>query len=112
MEQIVSEVHEQTRHFWYETAIKKTHEYGEIFDTDEQSLTKFVEVIQKDIVAYPTEQQLFWYFGASFETVGLMIRYNHAEFEVQVNMSDFEFALYYDAIQQWKNHLLSQLTNN
>ncbi|EFR44984.1 hypothetical protein [Streptococcus pseudoporcinus] len=39
-----------------------------------------------------------------------MIRYKNGQYDIQINLKDFDFALHLDTILAWKKHLITILT--
>lgn len=110
MKQLEKQQYDHTIHYWYEVDLMTEHEYGLIFNTNTDTIPTLVETIKRDIEADSEDNQHFWYFGRTLDDLVLMVRYEHNQFIVQVNVKDFEFALCLDEQIGWKQEFLAQLT--
>lgn len=110
MKQLEKQQYGNTIHYWYEVDLMTDHEYGLIFNTDTATIPALVATIKNDIEADTEDNLHYWYFGRALDELVLMVRFNHNQFVVQVNVKDFEFALFLDEQIGWKQELLAQLT--
>ncbi|HEP1809550.1 hypothetical protein HO979_09950 [Streptococcus suis] len=109
MKELAKEVYSNTLHIWYETDVTTAHEYGEIFDTSSSSLDKIATRIQADVADNPDVEAVYWYMGKGLDQLALMARYQQGSLQVQVNLKDFDFALHLDAVEAWKNALITRV---
>ncbi|HEM3701680.1 TPA: hypothetical protein U1D11_000143 [Streptococcus suis] len=47
--------------------------------------------------------------GQGLNQLALMARYQQGNWQVQVNLKDFDFALHLDAVEAWKNALITRV---
>ncbi|KHD46296.1 hypothetical protein ACVRZD_04205 [Streptococcus hongkongensis] len=111
MKQVAKENYGNSFHFWYQVDLLTDHDYGKIFNTDLASLEQVKEVILADLSEAQTDQVYFWYFGQSLEETVLMIKVVNQQVDAQINLKDFDFALNWDAIKDWKHSLANSLLN-
>ncbi|HFI0240319.1 TPA: hypothetical protein ACGPBH_002007 [Streptococcus suis] len=109
MKELAKEVFSNTLHIWYETDLSAEHEYGRIFDTSKTGLEKVADQLQADVVGNPTVDTVYWYLGQGLDQIIFMARYQQGGLQVQVNLKDFDFALHLDAVEAWKNNLISKV---
>lgn len=111
MKLLANEIYGPSNHFWYEKDVMKEHEYGFIFNHNQDWIEEIAEQITLDIAS--TEENpydtTYWYFGKTVEDMLLMLRYREHEFIIQINVKDFDFALHTDEIQAWKKRLITVL---
>lgn len=110
MKQLEKQQYGNTLHYWYEEDLMTEHEYGLTFNTDTATIPTLVETIKSDIAADSEDNIHYWYFGRALDQLVLMVRYQQNQFVVNVNVKDFEFALFLDDQIGWKQELLAQLT--
>lgn len=108
MELLAKEYYEPTRHYWYRLDLEADHEYGKIFNS-KLDHNPIVATIKNDMASELAEEGMFWYFGKEADQILMMIRYKEGNFEVQVNIKDFDFALNLDQILEWKENLRNNL---
>ncbi len=65
--------------------------------------------MQEDVVANPDVEAVYWYMGQGLNQLALMVRYQQGNWQVQVNLKDFDFALHLDAVETWKNNLITRV---
>ncbi|MGT2958527.1 hypothetical protein A9Q68_06615 [Streptococcus bovimastitidis] len=109
MKSFAQENYGNSHHFWYQVDTTQSHEYGAIFNHQTDWLASLVTVIKEDLNKFPIEDDFYWYFGQSLETMPLMIRFKEGNYELQTNLKDFDFALHLDAINEWKAEFQKQL---
>ena len=109
MKELAKEVYSNTLYIWYETDLTAEHEYGRNFDTSQASLEKVADQLQADVVGNPTVDAVYWYLGQGLDQIVFMARYQQGSLQVQVNLKDFDFALHLDAVEAWKNNLISKV---
>ncbi len=61
------------------------------------------------MVANPDVEAVYWYMGQWLDQLTLMVRYQQGSLQVYVNLKDFDFALHLDAVEAWKNNLISKV---
>lgn len=109
MELLAKEKFDGTIHFWYQADLMMAHEYGEMFNHQEESTTEIAKTLIADINNEGNEQPMYWYFGKTLEEITLMVRYSQQSYIIQINVKDFDFAMNIGEIERWKLALLSQL---
>ncbi|HEL2382636.1 TPA: hypothetical protein TZS71_000363 [Streptococcus suis] len=109
MKELAKEIYNNTLHIWYETDLTADHEYGRIFDTSQTGLEKVADQLQADVVGNPTVDAVYWYLGQGLDQIIFMARYQQGGLQVQVNLKDFDFALHLDAVEAWKNALITRV---
>ncbi|HFU4449435.1 TPA: hypothetical protein ACGO91_001680 [Streptococcus suis] len=109
MKELAKEVYSNTLHIWYETDLTTEHAYGRIFYTSQASLEKVAAQLQEDLADNPNVEAIFWYLGQGLDQILLMARYRQGDLQVQVNLKDFDFALHLDAVEAWKNNLITKV---
>ncbi|HFI0423604.1 TPA: hypothetical protein ACGOWZ_000149 [Streptococcus suis] len=109
MKELAKEVFSNTLHIWYETDLSAEHEYGRIFDTSQTGLEKVADQLQADVVGNPTVDAVYWYLDQGLDQIIFMARYQQGGLQVQVNLKDFDFALHLDAVEAWKNNLITKV---
>lgn len=105
------EVYDQSEHFWYELNLMKEGQYGFIFNTEKGIMDDLVKIICHNIKENFSNEGMYWYFGKELESILLMVRYKDGKFIIQVNLSDFDFALNIDQVISWKEDLEKALNN-
>ncbi|HEM3695744.1 TPA: hypothetical protein ACGPB3_000016 [Streptococcus suis] len=65
--------------------------------------------MQEDVAANPDVEAVYWYMGQGLNQLALMARYQQDNLQVQVNLKDFDFALHLDAVEAWKNALITKV---
>lgn len=108
MELLAKEYYEPTRHYWYQADLEADHEFGKIFNS-KMDIGPIVETIKKDMANELAEEGMYWYFGKEADQILMMVRYKGGNFEVQVNIKDFDFALNLDQIIEWKDSISKAL---
>lgn len=109
MKQLAKEIYDPSIHFWYAYDLMTEHAYGQIFNSSEDTIGSLVQTIHEDLEETLGQEGHYWYFGNTLEEIVLMIRFLDGQYEIQVNLKDFDFALHLDAIINWKETLLKSL---
>ncbi|HFR4577497.1 hypothetical protein ACTGWK_07680 [Streptococcus suis] len=109
MKELAKEVYSNTLHIWYQTDLTAEHAYGRIFDTSQASLEKVAAQLQEDVADNPKVEAIFWYLGQGLDQILFMARYQQGSLQVQVNLKDFDFALHLDAVEAWRNALITRV---
>lgn len=109
MKELAKEIYNNTLHIWYETDLTAEHEYVRNFDTSQASLEKVAALLQADVIDNPTVDEVYWYLGQGLDQIIFMARYQQGGLQVQVNLKDFDFALHLDAVEAWKNNLITKV---
>ena len=109
MKLLASEYYEPTRHYWYQIDLEREHEYGRVFNPDLANISEIAADIKADMEKELAEEGMFWYLGKELDQILAMIRYKNGNFEVFINLKDFDFALHLDEIIEWREALLNEL---
>lgn len=112
MKSFAQENYGNSHHFWYQADTFQEHNYGSIFNHQTDWLEQLRIVIKKDLSKFSQEDDFYWYFGESLDNIPLMVRYKNGQYNVQINLKDFDFALHLDAILAWKESLITLLVAN
>ena len=83
--------------------------FGTIFNTDEELMDNLLTQMEMDLGKGEFNQEIFWYLGKTFEDIKLMVRYLNGQVDVQINISDHNFALYTDELEAYKMKLKKAL---